>query len=385
MDQSDDHGRIPFEVRHPKIQEMLSSAHVRWVHMQRVGFVRFLGTFAILFAHRRAFGFAAEAAFWGTFTLPWLILGGVSAVSNVAAAAGQNMDGDIEETILDAVRNVLTPEAVDSYVKPMLDEVVTGSAGLGVIGLIAAMWSGSRVFATFVEGSALINGSPKRNYLETRGLALTIYVLGLLTLAIVVFSVVKWPDLWQAALGILPGGVAFWIIITALGLAAAATTTMMWLANPRRTKWRYALPGGGVGLIIWLAGSWGLQTYMSWLLRDGSIYGAIASPIAVMLWVFVTTLAMFIGITLNAAILLFMDVRNRNLASLDHRAESALIAGNRLIQMADHPDGAANDPSADSAPIHQEDRDSIGESEPPEANDGPVHPAEPQVPRPSRD
>ena len=84
--------------------------------MQRFGIVRFLGTFGILFAQRRAFGFSAEAAFWGTFTLPWLILGGVSAVSNVAAAAGQNIDDDIEETILDAAGTVLTPEAVDSYI-----------------------------------------------------------------------------------------------------------------------------------------------------------------------------------------------------------------------------------------------------------------------------
>lgn len=343
IDQSDEHGRIPFNVRHPRVQRKLDAGRSRWVDMQRFGPVRFVGTFVILFTQRRAFGFSAEAAFWGTFTLPWLFLGGVSAVSNVAAAAGENIDDDIEQVVLDTTSQVLTPEAVDSYIKPLLDEVVTGSTGLTVLGFIAALWSGSRVFATFVEGSTVINGSPKRNYLETRGLALTIYLLGLIGLAIVVFSVVKWPDAWKAALGILPGGLALWIVLLLLAMSVLAATLMMWLANPRRTKVLYATPGGTVGLILWLAGSWGLQVYLTWLLREGSLYGAIAAPIAVMLWIFVTTLAMFIGITLNAAILLFMDVRDHNLEVLTNRTESALIAGEMLQRMAEHPDRGSGD------------------------------------------
>lgn len=348
LGQSDDHGRIPFEERHRTIQRKLDSANTRWIHAQRFGVVRFVGTFAILFSHRRAFGFSAEAAFWATFTLPWLFLGGVSAVSNVAAVAGENIDDDIEQVVLDAAGRVLTPEAVDSFITPLLDEVVTGSTGLTIIGFIAALWSGSRVFATFVEGSAVINGSPKRNYLETRGLALTIYVLGLIGLGLLVFSIVKWPEAWQIALGILPGGLSVWLVLSILGLSAVAATLTMWLANPRRTKLWFAVPGGLLGLLIWLAGSWGLQAYMAWLLRDGTLYGAIAAPIAVMLWILVATLAMFVGITVNAAILLYWDVSNQNVAVLDHRAESALIAGQRLVRMAEHPDADSRDQGTDS-------------------------------------
>lgn len=358
IDQSDEHGRVPFEARHPSVQRKLDSLGVRWVRLQRFTIVRFLGTFGILFGQRRAFGFSAEAAFWATFTLPWLILGGVSALSSVARAAGENIDKDLKSAVLDAASKVLTQETIDSYLAPLLDEVVAGSTGLTIIGFIVALWSGSRVFATFVEGSALINGSPKRNYLETRGLALTIYALGLLTLAALVFSVVKWPDAWQTAFGILPGGVSFWFGVSALGLSALAATTMMWLANPRRTRWWYALPGGLVGLVLWLAGSWGLQTYMSWLLREGSLYGAIAAPIAIMLWLFVGTLAMFVGITLNAAVLYFLDVRNHDLAVLRSRAESALITGRRLIRMAKHPGAKLEEKDANAVPSQPTEPDS---------------------------
>jgi membrane protein len=362
-DQSDDHGRIPFEQRHPRIQQGLDAVTARWTRMQQSEAVRVLGTFAILFAQRRAFGFSAEAAFWATFTLPWLLLGGVSAVSNVAVAAGENRDADIEALVLDAASSVLTPQTVEAYVEPLLDEVVAGSTGITIIGFLVAVWSGSRVFATFVEGSTVINGSPKRNYLETRGLALAIYGLGLLSLAALVFSILKWTDAWKTALGILPGGISFWFVLVGFGLSALAATTMMYLANPRRTNWRYALPGGILGLLIWLGGSWGLQIYITWLLRDGTLYAAIAAPIAVMLWIFVATLAMFVGITLNAATLLFLDVRNRNLASLEHRAESDMITGARLIQMAEHPDEESPVQDAESVPDGVNESDSRGESD----------------------
>ncbi|MCH9816071.1 MAG: YihY/virulence factor BrkB family protein, partial [Actinomycetia bacterium] len=113
--------------------------------------------------------------------------------------------------------------------------------------------------------------------------------------------------------------------------------TMMWLANPRRRKWWFALPGGTLTMLLWLLGSLGLQLYLAWLLRAGSVYGAIAAPIAVMLWILVTTLAIFVGVTLNAAILLYRDVSRQDHSALRHREESALVASGKAVRIAEMP------------------------------------------------
>lgn len=332
---SSDRRRKPFALRHPHIQRVTDRANHRWMRLQRFRAIRFIGTFAVLYSQRRAFGFSAEAAFWATFTLPWLFLGAVSAIS---AIAGPEATAQLQQQILNTTAEVLDQDAVDNYIEPLLDQVVRGSTGLTILGFLVALWSGSRVFASFVEGSVAINGSPKRTYLETRGLALSIYGLGLLCLGILIYTLIRFTDVWKAALGILPGRTSWWVFVLAFLVAVALATSMMWLANPRRRKWWSALPGGFVGLILWLLGSLGLSLYLAWLFRDGSLYGAIATPIAVMLWIFVATLAMFVGITLNATVLLYRDVAKNRLELLQHRHDSALVATGKAIAMAEHPE-----------------------------------------------
>jgi membrane protein len=358
----------PFEERHPRIQKWMDSSEQRWIQFQRFNTIRFIGTFVVVFGQRRAFGFSAESAFWATFTLPWLFLGTISAISTVGRVSGkrQDVDENISNGIETAALQILTPEAVDQYVKPLVDQVLQGSAGLTFVGLIVALWSGSRVFATIVEGSTLINGAAKRNYLETRGLALGIYVLGLVTLAALVFTIAQWPEVWSSALGILPGGVSWWAVVGALIGVSIASTTMMWLANPRRSKWWFALPGGILTMVLWLLGTLGLELYLVWLLRAGSLYGAIAAPIAVMLWILVTTLAVFIGITLNASILLYRDVHRQNHLALRHRETAALVAMDKAVRFAEMP-VMVN-------PAIRDDHESATKLPPRSKTDGPANP-----------
>lgn len=270
------------------------------------GWYRFLRIGSGIFVAKRVFGLSAEGAFWATFTLPWLVLGLVSALSGVAALFGVDADDQLRTKISDAASQVMTPEATKTFITPLVDQVLKGSAGISVLGFVVALWSGSRIFSTIVEGATLINSAPKRSYVGTRGLALAVYLLGLLSLALVALCVVRWPLFWSGLFGVEPEESSA-VDDVAFGLASVlATTSMMYLANPCRATWRAAAPGGAFAVLVWWLGSWGLQIYLDWLFRDGSLYGAVAAPIAVMLWIFVSTLAVFLGMTLNAA---FADFR----------------------------------------------------------------------------
>lgn len=276
---------------------------------------RFLVSFGMLFGHRRVFGLSAEAAFWATFTLPWLVLGLVSATAGVANLLGEDKTSDVEDAILRAASRVLTQESIDQFLRPLINSVLQGSTGLTILGLVAALWSGSRVFATFVEGSLIINGMPPRGYVKTRGLALAIYVLGLASIGAVAFTVFTWPEAWSSVVGIAPGpNVVYWVVL-ALVIQTMVLTTILFLADPDRNRWRTEIPGGLLALGVWLLGSYGLSIYLQWLLGAGSIYGAIAAPIAIMLWMFVSVLSIFVGLTLNAT--LRMSRRGRYLTLED--------------------------------------------------------------------
>lgn len=274
----------------------------RFESLQARGWFRFLTTGLTLFGHRRIFGLSAEGAFWATFTLPWLVLGVVSATSRVAELFGRNVEDDVRTSIIEAAGRVLTPDAITNTLEPLLDSIQQGSTGLTILGFVVALWSGSRVFATFVAGSEILNGYPPRGFVLTRAIALGIYVLGLVTLGVIVLTILEFPDFWSALLGVAPGSPSLWVVVLAGIGMIAALTTVLYLADPTQVNWAQHLPGGVLALSVWVMASAGLSWYFRTVFEQESLYGAIGSPIAIMTWLFVSVLAMFVGMTLSAAL-----------------------------------------------------------------------------------
>lgn len=57
-----------------------------------------------------------------------------------------------------------------------------------------------------------------------------------------------------------------------------------------------------VALAIWIAGSAALRLYLGHVLTRTSVYGSLAAPIAVLVWLYLTALAVLLGAALNAAL-----------------------------------------------------------------------------------
>lgn len=296
--QSDEAGRAEPTLRE-RLQSRVGPAYAR---LAGQGWFRLALSAGTLFSQRRVLGLSAEAAFWATFTLPWLIMGLVAAVAQVAAWLGSDVTQQLRSALIDAGSQVLTEQSVDEFLIPLIDSTLQGSATLTVVGFLVALWSGSRIFATFVQGSEILNGRLPASYVHTRGIALAIYVLGLVGVSLLVVSIIQLPQLWAALVGLTPGSGQLGAVLIALPAFVVAITTMLFLADPKRTRWRFEIPGGVLAVALWLAGSWGLSLYFQWLFRAGSVYGAIGAPIAVMLWALVSVLAVFVGITCNATL-----------------------------------------------------------------------------------
>jgi membrane protein len=75
--------------------------------------------------------------------------------------------------------------------------------------------------------------------------------------------------------------------------------TLYHLAVPGRVAWRRCLPGACIALGLWIAGSYGLRVYFEAVFGHFSVYGPLASPIAVLLFLYVTALAVLFGAELN--------------------------------------------------------------------------------------
>jgi membrane protein len=61
-------------------------------------------------------------------------------------------------------------------------------------------------------------------------------------------------------------------------------------------------PGAAVGVLLWLAASFGLSTYVSRVGEVGAIYGTFAGAIVLVAWLWLTNVALLLGAEMNAEI-----------------------------------------------------------------------------------
>jgi membrane protein len=70
----------------------------------------------------------------------------------------------------------------------------------------------------------------------------------------------------------------------------------------KQRSFRWVTPGAVVGVLLWLAASFGFSAYVSRVSDVGAIYGAFAGAILLVFWLWLTNVALLLGAELNAEI-----------------------------------------------------------------------------------
>jgi membrane protein len=260
--------------------------------------------------HDRVLGLSAEAAFWQLLSLPSLFLALVATLGYVSRWFGDSTVNRAETKIESTLSKAFSPQVVDDIVAPMLHEVLHGGrADVISIGFVVALWAGSSATATFVNTITIAYGMRDlRGAVRSRLLALWLF-LGSVAIGVVVLPLlVLGPTLLKRVLpkssraalgGLIDNG--YYPIVAVLLLVGL--TTLYHLAPPKRLPWRRGVPGSVLAILVFLAGSAGLRTYITFIVEHNSAaYGTIAAPIAALLFFFVLAFGVLIGAEFNAAI-----------------------------------------------------------------------------------
>ena len=252
----------------------------------------------------RVTGLAAEAAFFAVLSLPPLVFGLAGSIGYVFSQFSDAQIGEVKATVLNLAGRALTPATVDTIIQPTLDEVLAGGRyDVISIGFILALWSGSRALNVFVDTITIMYGlGGHRGIVRTRALSFMLYVMGMLTGVVALPLVVAGPRLVDKALPARFDSLIqlYWPVVLILGIVFL--TTLYHVSVPVRTLWRYNLPGAVFTMFCWVFGS----ALLRWILigtaqGSTSIYGPLAAPIAVLLWLYLLSIAVLIGAALNAA------------------------------------------------------------------------------------
>jgi membrane protein len=272
----------------------------------------------------RVTGLAAEAAFFTLLSLPPLLLSLVGALGYLDSLIGVDTVDNLRHNIITASAQVLSEQGVDQLVRPLLESAFgSGRPDLISLGFAIALWSGSRALNVFVDTITIMYGlEGRRGIVRTRLLSFGLYVIALVIGAVVMPLMVIGPD---AVEHVVPFGagvvqVLYWPVT--LVLSVVFLTTLYHVSVPVRTPWREDIPGALVALLTWVLVSFLLRLYLTHTVDGPSLYGSLAAPVAVLLWIGVSAFAILVGAAVNAAV----DRVWPSLATAAAREENAIAA-----------------------------------------------------------
>jgi membrane protein len=200
------------------------------------------------------------------------------------------------------------PSGADELLTEQLQNVTQAgrqslSIGLAV-SLLAVLWSASSGVQGLVKSLNLVyDERESRGFLKLRGLSLLL-TLGAIVVAVVALALITvFPavidDLGLGQAGELAASIARWVVLALLVLVALAVVYR--LAPDRASpRWRWVSWGAVVALVVWLLGSFGFSWYVDNFGKYNQTYGALASVIVLLLWLFLSAFAVLLGAELDA-------------------------------------------------------------------------------------
>ncbi|MFD0308917.1 YihY/virulence factor BrkB family protein [Streptomyces sp. NPDC127119] len=252
----------------------------------------------------RILGLAAEAAFFTLLSVPPLLLSMIGLLGYVDDWTGADTIASVETSLLEASRTVLTDKGVKQIAEPLLHDVMEGGRPDVIsLGFLFALWSGSRAVNVFIDTITVMYGlDGVRGIVRTRLMAFLLFLVALLIGSIALPLMVAGPD---AVVNVVPWSttvvqVLYWPVVIVLSIVFL--TTLYHVSVPVRSPWIEDVPGALVALTMWVLGSLLLRIYLTNTVEGPTIYGSLAAPVAVLLWIGVAAFAVLVGAAVNAAI-----------------------------------------------------------------------------------
>ncbi|HWC81614.1 MAG TPA: YihY/virulence factor BrkB family protein [Pseudonocardiaceae bacterium] len=297
------------------------------------------------------FSEAAEAAFWQTLSLPPLLLGLLGILGHIGDWLGPQVVSGVQEKIIGFCRTVFSGNVVTTIIEPTVNDILTKSqAEVASVGFLLSLWAGSSAMASFVDAiTVAYDQYGVRNEVWQRIFALLLYLVGLV-LAIIGLPVLAlgpdflprvFPGGWQPTVSRIVG--TFYYPVVAV-LLVVALATLYKLALPRKLPWYRGVPGAVLAMVFFLLGSVGLRIYLSQITRTGYTYGALAAPIAFLLFTFFIGLAIVVGAHFNSAIQEMWPAKTTNYPRRRWRKLKEVRAAERAQDQSGPPETLDDEP-----------------------------------------
>jgi membrane protein len=221
--------------------------------------------------------------------------------------------GDPQSTT-DKLTEIVTKIGPDSAAEALsgpIEQVTESRSTAGfafIAGLAVALWSASSYVGTFMRASNVIYETPEgRPFWKLRPLQMLVTLVVVLLLAVMALGVVLTGPLVEAVaepIGVSSTAVTVWDIAKwpVIVLIFALALAVLYYASPnvRQRGFKWVTPGSAVAVVVWILASAAFAFYVANFGSYNKTYGSLASVVVVLVWFWITNVAILFGHELNA-------------------------------------------------------------------------------------
>jgi membrane protein len=217
------------------------------------------------------------------------------------------------DALLNIARQVSGNDSALNGLKDTIDGIVRNKGGAGALlglGLAGALWSASGYIGAFMRASNAIYEVPEgRPFWKLRPLQVVVTLAIVLLVAVLLVSLVVTGPVAKAigdqvglgSTAVTIYQIAKWPIMAGVVLVILA---VLYYAAPsaRLPRIQWLSPGAVVALLIWIVASAAFGFYVANFGSYNKTYGTLGGAISLLVWMWITNLAVLFGQELNAEI-----------------------------------------------------------------------------------
>jgi membrane protein len=213
-------------------------------------------------------------------------------------------------TVTDIVTNIGPQSAADTFSGP-IEHITQNRSRAGfalVLSVLVALWSASGYVGAFMRASNVIYETPEgRPFWKLRPLQIAVTLAMIILLAIVLMGLVLTGPIVDAVagpIGLSDTAVTIWNIAKWPVLAALFVLMLgiLYYASPnvKQRGFKWVTPGSLVALVVWIVASAAFGFYVANFGSYDKTYGTLAGMVVLLIWFWITNLAILFGHELNA-------------------------------------------------------------------------------------
>jgi membrane protein len=259
------------------------------------------------FVRDDALGLAAQLAYYLILALFPFILFLVAVLDAFGSSSPQFVN-----ELFDYLRRVMPAQVFDlieTYTERTLRNEDT-APGLLSVGILGTIWAASGAFSALINAlNRAYDVQETRPFWKVRGIAI-LMTLGLSVLVLGgVLLLIAGPSIGETIAEVFTLGDEFVVVWNvarwpaALLFMVATVALLFYFAPDAGQPFRWITPGGFVGIALWVLASLAFNVYLSSDFNTyDKTYGSIGTVIVLLLYLYISSLTILFGATLNATL-----------------------------------------------------------------------------------